>query len=343
MTFDEILGRMLDKVPADIDKREGSIIYDALAPCATELAKMYVQLAQFRDECFADTAGRDYLVRRAAERGISPKPATSAILAAEFNVNVPTGSRFSLDGLNYVVTAENVVTCETAGSEGNRHFGTVIPIDHIEGLETASITAVLIPGEDEESTEAFRKRYMSSLDQQAFGGNITDYKQKTVSLDGVGGVKVYPVWNGGGTVKLVIINSDWGEPAQELVEQVQSAIDPTQDGHGAGLAPIGHIVTVEGVNEVKINISAQITWEDGWNYTAAKPQIESAVDGVLRSLAQDWADSSALIVRISRIEQAILGCAGVVDITGTALNGTSSNLTLGADQIPVRGDISEIT
>ena len=35
MTFDYIMNRMLESVPDTVDKREGSIIYDALAPSAT--------------------------------------------------------------------------------------------------------------------------------------------------------------------------------------------------------------------------------------------------------------------------------------------------------------------
>lgn len=340
MTFEEIMQRMLDRIPDDTDKREGSVIYDALAPCAVELAQLYTELAQFMDECFADTAGRAYLIKRAAERGLSPKPATCAVLAAKFNTTVPAGTRFSLDGLNYTVTDENTVTCETAGTEGNRHFGRLIPIDYVEGLETAEITSLLIPGEDDEDTEVFRARYLSGLNTSAFGGNITDYKQKTCSIDGVGGVKVYPVWNGGGTVKLVIISSEYTAPSAELVETVQNAIDPTCDGQGVGIAPIGHIVTVEGVSDVTVDIAATITYEDGWDYAACQTYIEEAVGGYLSELRSQWADNEKLIVRISQIETRILSCPGVVDITDTTLNGSAINLTLGADDIPVRGEIS---
>lgn len=339
MTYEDILQRMLDRVPNDVDKREGGIIYDALAPCAAELAQLYVELAQFTNECFADTAGREFLVKRAAERGLAPKPATCAVLSAEFNVQPPVGTRFSLDGLNYTVTAEKTVTCETAGSEGNKHFGRMLPIDFVEGLETAELTALLIPGEDDEDTEVFRQRYLTSLNTVAFGGNITDYKQKTTSIDGVGGVKVYPVWNGGGTVKLVIISSEFAVPSAELVEAVQTAIDPTGDGKGIGIASIGHIVTVEGVTGVSVDISAAITYEEGWDFAACKTYIEEAVDSYFSELCSEWENNSALIIRVSQIETRILACAGVLDISDTILNGTAGNLTLGADEIPVRGDI----
>ena len=40
VTYEEILERMLERVPDDMDKREGSLIYDALAPAAIELQIM---------------------------------------------------------------------------------------------------------------------------------------------------------------------------------------------------------------------------------------------------------------------------------------------------------------
>ena len=101
VTYDLILKRMLDAVPNDVDKREGSIIYDALAPAALELVNMYVQLDNVLNETFADTASREFLIRRASERGITPEPATKAILKGQFNMDIPIGSRFSLEKLNY--------------------------------------------------------------------------------------------------------------------------------------------------------------------------------------------------------------------------------------------------
>jgi len=44
INYDLILNRMLDRVPSSFDKREGSIIYDALAPAAMELMGMYIEL-----------------------------------------------------------------------------------------------------------------------------------------------------------------------------------------------------------------------------------------------------------------------------------------------------------
>ena len=54
--FEEIATRMLSHVDDKFDKREGSVIYDAVAPTALELAFFYTCLDMVMDEVFADTA-----------------------------------------------------------------------------------------------------------------------------------------------------------------------------------------------------------------------------------------------------------------------------------------------
>lgn len=346
VTYEVILQRMLDAVSDTVDKREGSIIYNALAPAALELQNMYIQLDVILTESFADTASREYLIMRCAERGITPNAATKAILQGEFNMDVPIGSRFSLDLLNYQAIEKISfgvfkMECETAGEVGNENIGTLIPIDYIAGLTSAELTAVLVPGEDEEDTEDLRQRYFDYLDSQPFGGNIADYKAKTNALDGVGGVKVYPVWDGGGTVKLVIIDSTYAAPTSTLIDEVQEAADPVaSSGEGIGFAPIGHVVTVVGVSETTVNVATTITYESGWDWAALELYVQAAIDAYFSELAEEWADSDALIVRISQIESRILALTGVVDVTGTTINSSSSNLVLGADAIPTRGTVS---
>lgn len=352
MTYEFILQRMLNRVLSqnpNLDTREGSIIYNALAPAAVELTSAYIQLDFILNSTFADTASRDYLIQRAAERGLTPYSPTYAILQGEFNIDVPIGSRFSLanETLNYTVlskieTGVFRLQCETIGSIGNDALGQLIPIDYIAGLTSAQLTAVLTPGEDEEDTEVFRKRYFDSLNAEAFGGNIKDYKEKVNALPGVGGVKVYPVWDGGGTVRLAIVASDFSIPTLDLIESVQTAIDPTENqGKGVGIAPIGHVVTVGGVTSATVDIVTEITYQDGWDWDDVKPYAEAAVDSYFKELSQIWADNDALIVRISQIEIRFLDLPGIVDIANTTLNGIAQNLTLEADEIPVRGDVHD--
>ena len=351
VTFENIMERILARVPSTMDKREGSVIYDAIAPAAMELQNMYIALDTILNETFADTANLYYLKKRVAERGLSQISATNAILQGEFTpttLEIGIGERFSCDGLNYAVTekvSEGVyeLLCETAGTVGNVHLGTLIPIDYIDGLETAELTELLIPAIDDETAEHLRERYFDSMTSQAFGGNVADYKQKVLTIPDVpvGGVKVTPVWNGGGTVKLTIMDGTFNVPSEDLIEKVQNAIDPIgHQGKGVGIAPIGHVVTVVGVQAETVNIVTNITYQTGWNWDSAKTYIQDAIDQYFHELCQTWDEDDEMTVRISQIESKILACEGVIDISGTTLNGSDSNLSLAENEIPIRGTVN---
>lgn len=202
VTYNEILERMLSRVSDKFDKREGSVIFDTHSPTALELQMLYVELNTVLAEAYGDSASREYLIRRCKERGITPYSATNAVLKGEFtptNIDV-TGQRFNIGSMNFIVTekiadGEYQVQCETPGIVGNQRLGTMIPIEYIEGLETAELTEILIPGEDEEETEDLRTRYFDSFNEKAFGGNVRDYLEKTNAIPGVGSTKVTRVWN----------------------------------------------------------------------------------------------------------------------------------------------------
>lgn len=347
ITYESILQRMLDRIPNTLDKREGSIIYDALAPSAMELKLAYIEFDQILNESFADTASRDFLIRRCAERGIIPKSATNAILQGEFtptNINV-IGQRFNLNKLNYIVTTKiddgkYQVKCETVGTEGNQYLGTIIPIDYIDGLQTAELTDVLIPGEDDESTESLREKYFNSFDEKAFGGNRADYLDKTNSIDGVGSTKITPLWNGAGTVKLTILDAEFNKASSTLVQTVQDTIDPKGDAEGWGLAPIGHIVTVDTATEVKIDIETVITFRTGYSWELLKGQITDAIKLYMLELRKEWSSQDFLIIRIAQIESRLLQIEGISDVTRTTINGQNSNLQLQPNEIPIFNSVS---
>lgn len=347
ITANSLLARMLTQIPDTIDKREGSIVYDALMPAAIELKKLYIEMDIVLNETFADTATRSYLIKRAAERGLTPYAATAAIVQGEFNMDVQIGSRFNLNDLNYVVinqisSGKYQLECETAGTAANNNIGTLIPIEYIEGLQTAEITSILVLGEDEESTEDFRQRYFDSFNTIAYGGNKSDYKIKVGEIAGVGGVKVYSgaEWNGGGTVKCVITDSEFGVPSESLINQVQSKIDPiVNSGDGVGIAPIGHFVTIKAANGETMNITCTITFSNGQSWNTLKTAIENAIKEYFKELNADWHKQTNLVVRLAQIESHILGVEGVLDIANTKINGSAHNVIVDKDSIVLLGDV----
>lgn len=401
ITYEVLLKRMLEKalsVNSNLDTREGSLVWLGDAPAAVELQNLYIALDNVLQESFADTASRDYLILRAAERGITPQPASAAVLKlaiTPITLALALNTRFSIGELNYYVsknlTGGNYeITCETTGEVGNNYGAAVIPIEYVEGLETCTVTALLVPGEDEEDTEVFRQRYLDSLNAQAFGGNKADYLEKVNAISGVGGVKVYRVWNSditpaslippvgteawidglsgvsadimtwlnavfdagyagkltvGGTVKLVIIDSTFGVPSSTLVNLVQTKVDPTQNaGEGVGIAPIGQVVTVQGVGSDTVNLSFSLYYQRNWTWDDVSEYVTAAMNDYFKELAETWADQDeALVVRISQIESRILGITGILDIANTKINNVAANCTLTLDHIPVLGTITATT
>ena len=364
LTFDAILKRMLARVASKYDKREGSVLWDALAPASVEFMNFYVILQAVIMEMFADTATRNFLIKHCADRGITPKDATQAVVIGKFTpetVEIAIGTRFSHEDFNYKVT-EKVsdglyhLVCETYGSEPNGVTGRLIPIDYVQNLETAEIIDIEVHGEDDEDTESLRARYFDSLHSESFGGNKKDYMDKITSMDGVGGVKVYggSEWNGGGTVKCVIQSSEYGAPTLGLVEDVQNTLDPDNVvldingdlefgehvGEGNGLAPIGHFVTVIGVNEKTINITTNLIYEQGYSWDVVKNDVVDIVDAYFKTLNKKWSETDAIRVRISQLESVFLKVEGVVDVQDTTLNGEAVNLTVDKDSIVTRGTIN---
>ena len=351
MTANRIEKRMLDRVKDEFDRREGSVIYDATAPASVEFAELYILADVILKQAFATTADREFLILRAAEFNIYPEPATQGEFEAQFNMEVPIGSRFNYNEYNFVVTeviddAEHKykLKCEQYGRTPNATTGDITPIQGINGLTSAKILKNITPGEDEEDTEVFRKRYFDALKSKAYGGNGADYKEKVLAIPGVGGVKVYRCWNGGGTVKLVVLNSDYKPAADELIKEVENVIDPAPKGKGYGLAPIGHTVTIEKADPVTINYRIEVTMMSGHNVNEIQTLAENAIKQRLLLRAKEWCNQDEkehIILRTSLVTALMVELPNVLDVGRITINGASiSKLELKDNQIPVVGTIT---
>lgn len=354
-TQEYIYEKMVENISDDIDTREGTPVYDSLMPFAIELQNAYVELDILLDECFADTSSEYYLAKRAAERGVLKREATSCIVKAAFyGGETYIGCRYNCEDYNYEVVdvfegeAKNGIfyyklRCETAGTEPNEVTGELSPIsdtDYVDGLQYAEIIEVITCGEDEQDTESLRADYYNSLNIRYFAGNKADYERFICELEGVGACKIYPVWNGGGTVKVVFVSENFQKPSEDVVNAIQSQVDPVKDqGVGEGIAPIGHTVTIMACDETVVNVSATITYDDDYTFNDLKDFIESSIDEYLSNLNASWSESNGLIVRIAQIESRIISLDGILDISGTKINGEESNLVVDKDSIVVRGDV----
>nr|DAG72566.1 MAG TPA: Baseplate J like protein [Caudoviricetes sp.] len=351
-TYDLILQRVLGRSPDNLDKRYSSFLYNSSAPVAVEIQNMFIALDNILNLTFFDTADRAGKLERCRERGIELTrfAATYSVVTAKIepqNVDVPIGTRFNYDTINFVVV-EKIgaglyrMKCETLGEAGNV-IGVITPIDFIRNLSRAEIISIDVYGEEEASIDEIDKAFYATLNSSAFGGNRADYLNKVHAIPGVGGVKCYSAaeWMGGGTVKLVIQTSSFTVPSNDFVNQVQTIIDPlVNQGAGYGVAPIGHTVTVAGVTETTVNISAKITLKDGYEWADVSEHIASIITDYFDELNRDWENNRQIIVRISQVETRILDVVGILDIENTYLNGQTSNLYIDKDAIAVKGEIT---
>ena len=351
ITEEEILNRMLNRVNDRYDKREGSIIFDSLAPTALEHKNMLISLDEVMNEAFIDTMSLENLKRKGTEMGVPYKSASAATVKLQTNVDVPVGSQFTANDLLFTITEKisNYVyyaVCNTKGTQANSSIGDVVMTVNYPNLTSAKIIEISIEGEDDEETETYRNRLLSISDVEAFGGNKADYKNKVGSINGVGGVKVYSgrEWNGGGTVKIVFTTSSYSAPTETLVELVQTTIDPEiNSGDGEGLAPIGHIVTCLGAEATTIDITADFEFASA-DYTleSCLSDMQTEIDTYFSELNATWDDNENIVIRIASIISVLMGVEGIRDVKNITLNGSTNNLTIHQDSLVVRGTINEL-
>lgn len=372
-TYEYLLQLALSYVPDNLDKRQGSVIFDSIAPFCQLLSAGAMMLRNFYTETYALTSTGQDLDTRVAEQGVTRYAATYAVKRVILKdssgnpMSVPIGTRFSTvsdtNAVNYAVTdtykEHGVVipgsyeaTCEEAGVIGNQYSGNLISISFVQGLASAEMTTIQVPARDEETDEELRERYFESMNSKAFAGNLSDYRNIVRDL-GVGAVQIYPVWNGGGTVKLSILDPEYNICSDEFVSYIQSAVDPEnaagERGLGLGLAPIGHRVTVVSPEEVTVNVSANITIDSGYDASSVKESIKEALEGHIKSLRESWATANQLNqymcnVFISRVTATIITTPGVANVASVKLNNLVSDIILEqtgqVQQLPKLGEVT---
>lgn len=366
--FDYWLNLMLDNVPNDIDKREGSIIYDAVAPAAMVSAQQSLSLANIIRETYIKTAQGEFLDYRAVEHGTNRYAATNTEVKAKFNddngnpVNVEVGDRFASiaeSPIFYTVIEANddgtaEMQAEEAGTSANSYLGQVLPVTPNDNLAWAEIVEITIPARDEENDDHLRARLLNSNSWVAYGGNVADYLDMTSKISDVGATQVYPTWDGPGTVKLVVLNNDLMPASQTLIKKVKEEIDPEdKETQGYGLAPIDHRVTVTTAETLTVNVQINALLDAQHVTSNIEQQIKNVLSKFFIELRQNWATINpttgrgyTLTIFRSRILSKIMQIEGVANADLPILNGENKDISLIFDnkvsQLPILGEVTII-
>lgn len=341
---DEMLGDVSDKY----DKSVGSFIYDATKPPAIQLKKAYEAMGGVIDKFDVENLFDDELERFINQRtGIERRQATYAYgeLLVEGNGVIREGDLFETEsGVQFEAT--ETVTITGSGTVPIRSLlpGDIgnVPANQINHMPVTigGINAIINPeptteGYEQETDEELRTRYYTHIRTPATSGNKYHYLSWALEVPGVGKARVFPLWQGDNTVKVVIIDSNMQPASDALVEEVQEHIDPGITGLGDGEAPIGAFATVVSATRLPIELSLSIVKEDSYSEETVISSISSSVEEYLQEIAfeQDY-------VSYAHIGRLILESDGVVDYENLTVNGTTDNIDIGEEEIAVLGGVT---
>ena len=331
---------------SDVDVSEHSLIYNSLMPTCYELSYQSLMLDEALKMVFAKTAldngYSNYLALRCAEQGLTKKSASSATgvikVTGVIGYTFPSGALVSTSlGITYTTDSALTLTAEygyvniTATGTGSKYNASIGEINSIpvkyQGISSVTNENEIIDGYDEETDESLYERYLIKVQTPVTSGNEYHYLNWALAVDGCGGARVASLWNGNGTVKVTIINSNKVGADQALINSVAAYIEENR--------PIGATVTVVSATEKAININIELTIDTN-NYTmdTVKSNIETNIISYLKSIA-----FKQTYVSYAQIGSIILSTIGVKDYSDLLINSGTSNIAIANSEVAVIGSV----
>lgn len=342
--INEHLQNMINNVDNEYDKSEGSLFYDVLAPASIEIDETYKKAKYLFDMSNPLTAKGEYLdlaVKGRIGDRVARKKATKSIGKVEIrgknNVVIEKGTKVACEDivfetLNRVVIVDNKAICDVEciqdGTIGNLPAKTIkdFPIT-IQGLEEVINNEATKGGYETETDESFLERYLIAIREPATSGNIYHYKRWALEVQGVGAVKIFPLWNGNGTVKVVVTNNEMGVATTELISSVANHIETVR--------PIGATVTVESAKQKEVIVKATITLLNGYDLQTINVEFLSRLKDLYKQISfkQNY-------VSFGKVGELLLNTNGVAEYENLLLNEKAFNFKLEDNEIPYCQSVS---
>lgn len=324
---------MLDNMTNDIDKREGSFVSNMVSPVGTEFAKYYIELDNILSIMFLEDATNEFLDKKVYDFGIYRKMGTSARgtikVTGTNGTFIPKGSEVLSQGelvfytLNDTWIENEEAIIEVEASNVGVDFNIIAnSIDKfakkIDGVSSVTNEEEFKEGTDAETDEELRERFFEIIRRPATSGNIYHYEQWAKEIDGINQARVKPLWNGNGTVKVIVSNNN-NIVEEDIVRKCQDHINKVR--------PVGADVTVITPTKLDIIVSANIYVEDGFDATKAKLDFEENLKKYLSSCNDT--------VVYTRVASCLGSVKGVKDYSELKLNGGISNISFDDEKLPI--------
>lgn len=346
---DTIHSTILNGIDDSYQKTEGYPTYDLTRGIAYGIDLVYTHSKEVEYKQHVENLSGDELVQVILERtGLQRKHATKAegtLTVVKGFGNILKGDVFETEtGVQFESLYTGLVQdgdtfpirALVGGVDGNVSPNTIVYIPvTITGISKVTNSSATSGGYDEETDSALIGRYYDRLRNPINGVNANQYIEWAESVDGVGGAKCIPVWNGINTVKVVIIGSDFKPATDPIIKAVQDYIDPNKNGDGRGQAPIGAVTTVVSATTKTVNVSLRLTVKNGVNVDDVKSNIKKILERYITSIG--FKES---YVSRAKIGQQILSVNGVKDYDDLKLNNDYENVHLNVEDCAILGAIT---
>lgn len=337
-TYEVIKQRSLDNTMLDIDKREGSVTNTFLSGNAMTLAKGYIDMGGIKNTCFIKNGYSEKLEDRVWEFGLSRKLGKKAtgkvVITGNEGTVLANGTVFLCNDLSFIMlndveigVGDNMCYLEAleVGTKYNLSPNSEFKLQMANSdVKTITNNEDFAGGIDIETDEELIARFRKVVSNPSTSGNKYHYEEWALEVDGVSKAYVYPLWNGNGTVKVMIVGKESKPVSQEIIESCKYHIEDVM--------PIGAQLTVTTPTELTINVSAKVELKNGYDIADVKVEFESVLAEYLAS-----AENEIVYTKILGLLSSV---TGIDDFNTLTVNGNTTNIVVSVDKLPVVGTTS---
>lgn len=334
--------RLLSLISNKFYKDEGSIFYDVLSVVASDNIKKLELMKKIFYNSFVITAEKESLDLKVSELGIERKKGTKSIGKVKFigmqGVKIPYNTVVLCDNLEYLtlfdseISVDGHVLVEVEASNIGKQYNVKENMINKLGTPIPGVTSITneLPFEGGTNIEAdveLRNRYLDKVREPATSGNAYDYKRWATSVNGIGQAKVYPLYQGPGTVKVVVISSNGTIVDENKLTEVKNVIENAR--------PIGATVTVSNATPFIINLSVRIIKTSLVDIKTIEEEFKSIINEYIANV-----NLNNMPVSYGRISAILYNIKGLIDFNDLRINDETNSITVPNENIAVLGKVT---
>lgn len=336
-SYDAIRNRMKDDLTTEASKIEGSFAMDNINSVSKELARITAtEVDTIPDEIMLDTATGHMLDIKALEYGMVRNRETKA--KGQVKITGSTGVIIYKDTellskgdvpyktlFDVIVGASGVgcvdIECEHYGLIGNAEKESITAFKNsITGVESVVNVEKVTGGTEDEEDEHFRDRIFEKIRKPISSGNKNHYIYWAKEVSGIREAKVVPLFNGNGTIKIIILSSDYDEVSGLILENVREYIENNR--------PIGASVTVESAVSKDISLDITLQKEENISVESIKTDLTNKINAYIKTITFDETKPLSYF----KIGDLAFNAEGILDILDYTLNGSRDSIQANFNQ-----------